>query len=98
MNKDSLVQTLLVFLCVFGLSGLNLAIAQSEEDEVGGLGDLSNSYDFQKLGGMTSRLAPHGNDLMGDRIDKNTGGITFEHMDVSIPGNSSLEPIHNLLK
>lgn len=74
---------------LLSLFGLNLAIAQ--EDDEAPSANISNSYDFQELGGMASRLAPHGNDLMGDMIDKNTGGITFEHTDVSIPGNSNLE-------
>ena len=69
--------------------------SQSEEDEdpaqAGRLGDLSNIKDFKELSGMAGRLAPHGDDLMGDMIDKNTGGISFQHTDISIPGNSGLE-------
>ena len=53
--------------------------------------DLSNIFDFQKLSGMEARLAPYGDNLMGDMIDKNTGGISFEHTEVSLPGNSNLE-------
>lgn len=70
---------------------LNIAIAQEDEDEEVGIGNLSNVYDFQALGGMESRLLPHGDDLMGDMIDKNTGGVSFEHTDVSIPGNFNIE-------
>jgi RHS repeat-associated protein len=47
--------------------------------------------DFSQSGGMEQRLAPHGNDLMGDKIDLSTGGIQFEHVDINIPGNSGLE-------
>ena len=89
--KSVLLSTLkfsAVFLAVF------LAISPSvsaEDDEDVILGDMSNIFDFKALGGMDSRLAPYGDDLMGDMIDKNTGGITFEHTDVSLPGNSSLE-------
>jgi len=70
---------------------LNIAIAQEGEDEEVGIGNLSNVYDFQALGGMESRLVPHGDDLMGDMIDKNTGGVSFEHTDVVIPGNFNIE-------
>jgi len=31
-----------------------------------------------------------GNDLMGDRIDPDSGYVTFTHTDVAIPGNSAL--------
>ena len=37
------------------------------------------------------RLQALGDDLMGDMIDPNTGSIVFEHVDVSLPGNSGLE-------
>ena len=40
---------------------------------------------------MTERLKPHGNDLMGDVIDKNTGSIAFAYVDIEIPGNSNLD-------
>ena len=52
---------------------------------------LANSFDFQMLSGVTGRLEAHGNELMGDRIDKKTGGMTLEHVDISIPGNSGLD-------
>lgn len=37
------------------------------------------------------RLTAFGPELLGDQIDPNTGAITFEHTDVSLPGNSQLE-------
>ena len=37
------------------------------------------------------RLTTFGNDLLGDQIDPNTGAISFEHTDISLPGNSKLE-------
>ncbi|MEY3251388.1 MAG: Rhs family protein [Pseudomonadota bacterium] len=37
------------------------------------------------------RLTAFGPDLLGDQIDPNTGAISFEHTDVSLPGNSKLE-------
>ena len=82
-----LVSSLMVCLLVLA-SGSTFA---QENDEEAGDADFSNSFDFQMLGGMLGRLQPHGNDLMGDMIDKKTGGITFEHTDISIPGNSGLE-------
>ena len=36
-------------------------------------------------------INPHDYSLMGDSINKQTGELTFEHVDVSIPGNSALE-------
>ena len=81
-QKSQVTVIAISLLCL--LFGINTAKAQE-------LGDLSNSYDLQKLGGMASRLSVHGDGLMGDLVDKNTGGVTFEHTDVSIPGNSSLE-------
>ncbi len=48
-------------------------------------------YDFLTNQGVNERLTPNGLDLMGDQIDPNYGAITFEHVDVSIPGNSGLE-------
>lgn len=37
------------------------------------------------------RLSAFGPDLLGDQIDPSTGAISFEHTDVSLPGNSKLE-------
>jgi len=67
--------------------------AQDDDDEEGDgrLGDLTTVKDYKRLSGFETRLTPHGNDLMGDMIDKNTGGITFSHTDISLPGNSGLE-------
>ncbi len=72
-----------------------VVFAQDDDDDEGGGGirieSLSKTHDFRLSGGMVQRLKPHGNDLMGDRIDNSTGGISFEHTDVVIPGNSGLE-------
>jgi len=83
-------KTLLVYvLTLFAFFGTGLVLAQ-EEDENGEL-VITDSFDFQMSGGMLERMEPHGNELMGDMIDKNTGSISFEHTDISIPGNSNLE-------
>jgi len=40
---------------------------------------------------IDERLQVLGVGLMGDTIDLNTGALSFEHVDVSLPGNSALE-------
>jgi len=92
MNAKHTKHISLIFVFILSLLWQSLVSADDEDENEADLQtNLSNSYDLQELGGMTGRLSPHGNDLMGDLIDKNTGGIVFEHTDVSIPGNSSLE-------
>ncbi len=39
---------------------------------------------------VSYELQPHDQGLMGDKIDKKTGLLQFEHVDVSLPGNSAL--------
>ena len=84
----TLAKTFIILVMALALSSPILA---QDEDEDDVMLDLSNVHDFKTLSGMDVRLAPHGNDLMGDMIDKNTGGISFQHTDISIPGNSGLE-------
>jgi len=91
------LQLLRVLAGVFAVTTLISApvFAQDDEEDDGSASgvefDLSNMFDFQMLSGMGARLAPYGDNLMGDMIDKNTGGISFEHTEVSLPGNSNLE-------
>ncbi len=66
-----------------------LVIAQDDDEDI--QLQVADSFDYKMLGGMEQRLQPHDNELMGDKIDQNSGGITFEHVDVSLPGNSGLE-------
>ena len=84
-----------IFLTAVSMMMLFAVSVHAQDDDDGesasGRFDLSNTFDFKKLGGMDARLAPYGNDLMGDMIDKNTGSIVFEHTDISLPGNSGLE-------
>lgn len=61
----------------------------AEEEEY--VADVSNSFNFKVIGGVSSRLQPLGTDLMGDLIDPKTGSLKFSHTDVSLPGNSSLD-------
>ena len=87
----TLAKTCIAFAMALALSAPILAQDDDDDDGELRLGDLSVIKDYKKLSGMAVRLKPHGTDLMGDMIDKNTGGITFQHTDVSIPGNSGLE-------
>jgi RHS repeat-associated protein len=41
--------------------------------------------------GAEERLTVFGEDMFGDQIDPHTGGISFLHTDVSLPGNSGLD-------
>lgn len=47
--------------------------------------------EWDKRQDVEERLRVYGPNLLGDAIDPHTGAITFEHTDVSIPGNSALE-------
>ncbi|MBO6696593.1 MAG: hypothetical protein JJ931_14370, partial [Henriciella sp.] len=40
--------------------------------------------------GAEARLEPMGDTLLGDSIDPDTGSLSFNHTDVSLPGNSGL--------
>jgi|SaaInl0LU_22_DNA_1037365.scaffolds.fasta_scaffold01182_1 RHS repeat-associated protein len=84
--------TVCFFTAIFLLAITNISFAQDDdEDDDSQETRVSNNFDFELLGGVTSRLQPLGNSLMGDNIDKNTGAISFEHLDISLPGNSNLE-------
>ena len=63
----------LLFFCIIML--VSPATAQDNVEEY--LFDLSLIKDYKMLSGMEERLAPYGDDLMGDMIDKNTGGLLF---------------------
>jgi len=39
----------------------------------------------------TDSITPHTTELFGERIDLNTGSISFSHVDVSLPGNNNIE-------
>ncbi|MEM9619925.1 MAG: hypothetical protein AAF936_18375, partial [Pseudomonadota bacterium] len=77
------------------------ASEKKEEDEEdapgGGFAPMSGGsthlpvYEWERRVQVEERLRTYGPDLLGDQIDPHFGGISFEHTDVSIPGNSSLE-------
>ena len=70
-------------LSVFATSTFGLAaVGQSNERSV--------ELDHLKRQNVEERLEPLGLDLLGDRIDLNTGDVSFSATDVSLPGNSSL--------
>ena len=81
----------LVWVLAFCLTRPEAALAQS-----GGAGatiayTLPEEFDYRTHQNIDSRLRPDGVGLLGDQIDPNTGSIVFEHVDVSLPGNSGLE-------
>ena len=53
--------------------------------------DPSPIVDWQKRLTSEERLTALGSDLMGDSIDPNLGSLTFEHTDISLPGNNGLD-------
>lgn len=46
--------------------------------------------DWEKRQNADERLTAFGTDLLGDGIDPHTGSLSFQHTDVSIPGNNRL--------
>jgi len=62
-----------------------------DDDEEDRPTDFSVGFDFKQLDGVTQRLKPHDNGLMGDVVDKKTGNFSLQNTDISIPGNSNLE-------
>ncbi|GGY57285.1 RHS repeat-associated core domain-containing protein [Parvularcula lutaonensis] len=53
-------------------------------------GDAVPALKYIERQNVDERLTAHGLDLLGDRIDLNTGALTFEQVDISLPGNSDL--------
>jgi RHS repeat-associated protein len=47
--------------------------------------------EYEQRMNQDQRLTAYGPDLLGDAIDPNSGQITFEQTDISLPGNSKLE-------
>ncbi|MEL6870874.1 MAG: hypothetical protein AAFO81_13825, partial [Pseudomonadota bacterium] len=47
--------------------------------------------EWEKRQNADDRLRAYGTDLLGDGIDPHTGSLSFQHTDVSLPGNSNLE-------
>lgn len=73
----------LVTATIVGLSVLvNSAHAQSNEIA---------ATEYIERQNVDERMTAHGIGLLGDQIDMNTGSLQFSHVDISLPGNSSLE-------
>lgn len=53
-------------------------------------GDAVPALKYIERQNVDERLTAHGLDLLGDQIDLNTGALTFEQVDISLPGNSDL--------
>lgn len=64
-------------------------------DDGGGEGQIPSTDPVDKdiLSRMkvSEAITPETTDLLGERIDLNSGSVSFKHTDVSIPGNSGLE-------
>ncbi len=48
------------------------------------------AIEYEKRQSVEERLRAYGPNLMGDGIDPHMGGLSFEHTDVILPGNSRL--------
>jgi YD repeat-containing protein len=59
----------------------------------GGPSEYSSQLGYENLNKfkLSSDVTPETTDLLGESIDLNTGAISFEQVDVSLPGNSRLE-------
>ncbi|MBL4852947.1 MAG: hypothetical protein JKY25_01765 [Robiginitomaculum sp.] len=78
------VRSLVLLLVWLGLCGVLLApLAQAQ--------DFAIDVEYIKRQNVDERLKSYGVGLLGDNIDLNTGSVQFEHVDISLPGNSGLE-------
>jgi RHS repeat-associated protein len=82
LSQSSLVSGLLALFLV------SSAIAQETNLETTGLTEPMANI---KRAEDKDKLVVNDSDLLGDRIDMNTGSLSFSHTDVSLPGNSNLE-------
>jgi len=71
------------------LSRSSTADATNDPDAVED-GAYVNSNDVLKRLGINDKITPETTELLGESIDLSTGGLSFNHTDASIPGNSSL--------
>jgi RHS repeat-associated protein len=52
--------------------------------------DLNPALEWDKRSEVGERLTALGTDLLGDSIDPHMGGLSFNHTDIVLPGNSAL--------
>lgn len=69
----------------FEANAWNIPTSPGPDFDIGTV--LSN---YTSAGGGELYLQPLKNNLMGESYDVDTGGLSFRHVDVSIPGNSGL--------
>ena len=76
-----------IYLVTLIFWGAQTAFSQDDEHEI-----ITN-YEFDLFDKIDFDYQPnmHSDDLFGDKYDNGTGTIKFEWVDISIPGNSSLE-------
>jgi len=67
------------------LSPLDRELAEKSNER-----ELIPMEDWYKRQSAEGRLTAYGDDIMGDAIDPHTGSLSFQHTDVSIPGNFAL--------
>lgn len=99
MNFKYLTSYKFIALAIFAVALALILQGQTSAqliDPGGGGGDSASqeetiATEYLERQNVDQRLQTHGIDLMGERVDLNTGAVSFEHTDVSIPGNSSLQ-------
>ena len=75
-----------------GLVGIVCAVLMSASALAqSGASDIAIAVEYIERQNVDERLQSDGVDLLGDSVDLNTGALQFEHVDVSLPGNSHLE-------
>ncbi len=73
------------------LSGLNLMLVQQAVAQRGDPpAEIVYEVDWSERLKPNQGLQPHDHSLLGDAIDLQAGGLSFEQVDVSIPGNFDL--------
>ena len=93
IDKSSLPRSVRASLLA-GLSALTLTITAAAQSQplIPALDfDVSTvTSNYKGAGGGSLFLPVLGNDLFGESHDIDTGGLSFRHVDVSLPGNSAL--------
>ncbi|WP_162010961.1 RHS repeat-associated core domain-containing protein [Oceanicaulis sp. HTCC2633] len=85
---QSCVSTLACVLAACALGASNAQAQGGGEEEAP---PATIAVEHIKRANVEDRLQMHSDGLLGDSVDLNTGSVSFEHVDVSIPGNSGLE-------
>ena len=75
---------------LLGLGLLTLVAASPAFTQPGPTSEVNYLVNWEERLNPTMSLKPHDENLLGEHINLLTGGLSFEHVDVSIPGNSDL--------